>query len=194
MQPAATKRIAINLVSKYIPLHGYEIKMANSLDWAGLCDFENRVIKLSMEHTQAYNPEQVTQIALHEIAHAIRGPVRSTLNAGHDAEWLKAARRIGYEHGEIVPSTFPRPKIVWNTTCTKTGVILQRTTQPEPDFCNICNTTSCTPIIERRQLVKAHLHNIEPAHHWTDTLDTLTNKAKSRLINIFAPRVDNYVS
>jgi predicted SprT family Zn-dependent metalloprotease len=43
----------------------------------------------------------VNQIILHEVAHALTGPV------GHGSQWLKMARALGYELNAKVPYDYP---------------------------------------------------------------------------------------
>jgi hypothetical protein len=158
MNPDATLRLANQIRARKAPHCLYRIRLANSLEWAGRCDYSKGTIELSVEFMQAYTPYQVSQIMKHELAHALRGPVRPHRVNGHDDKWLKIARRLGYEHGEMVPHEWPVPKIVWNLTCTNTGQILETSTDPG-DSCKICN--ACTPVKERRQIVKASTYDIK---------------------------------
>jgi hypothetical protein len=133
------------------------------MKYAGLCNHKTRVISLAVEYVQAYTPEQLSQLVLHEIAHAMRGRVATD---AHDEQWLKIARRIGYTGEAVLPLNYPAPKIVWDVVCTSTGLILQLPEQPHPTVCKLCNTPGCTPLTERRQLVSQDLHNIPTPPHF----------------------------
>jgi predicted SprT family Zn-dependent metalloprotease len=158
MNPDATLRLANQIRHKIAPTCFYKIRLANSLEWAGRCDYSTGTIELSLEFMQAYDPYQVSQIVKHELAHALRGPVRPHRLNGHDEKWLKIAQRLGYEHGETVPHSWPVPKIIWNLTCTSTGQILETSTDPG-DTCKLCN--ACTPVKERRQMVTQSTYSIK---------------------------------
>lgn len=59
---------------------------------AGLCDFRTHRISLSRFLAERYSDDEVRQVLLHEIAHALAGP-----RAGHSSTWKKIARAIGYD-------------------------------------------------------------------------------------------------
>lgn len=142
----------------------WSLKFVNSTRYGGLCTFSEHTISLAVEYVQAYSEEQLTQVILHEIAHALRGPNKTDPLNSHDEKWLTRARKIGYLHGETLPPEFPRPRIVWNLTCTNTGQILETSDKPDPNAaCKVCN--ACTPLTERRQLVKAHTFNAPAPEH-----------------------------
>ena len=162
MNTSAARRLARNLMIRHrVPF--WRLDFVNSMRYAGLCTHSKRLISLSVEFTQAYTPEQLSQIVLHEIAHARRGPVPDA--EPHDDKWLKIARRLGYTGDATVCRDYPSPKIVWDVVCTSTGLILQVPNQPDPTSCKLCNTPGCTPLIERRQIVSQDLHNIPAPPH-----------------------------
>lgn len=68
---------------------------------AGLCNFTKRRITVSRHLAARYEDDEIYQVLLHEVAHALAGP-----NAGHGPRWKSIARELGYEgerthHGEI---------------------------------------------------------------------------------------------
>jgi hypothetical protein len=184
MNPNAALRLANQVRYKKAPLCMYKFRLANSTEWAGRCDYVTGTIDLSIEFMQAYSPYHVSQIVKHELAHAIRGPVRPHRLNGHDDQWLKIARRLGYEHGEMVPHAWPVPQIVWNLTCTNTGEILETSTDPG-DSCKICN--ACTPVKERRQIVKASTYNLQADPYWYDPALQKMKRAMNSLLTRVYP-------
>lgn len=58
----------------------------------GCCNFNKKKIYLSVHFIEHNDEKQVTEIILHEIAHAIAG-----LKAGHGPKWAKECRRLGIE-------------------------------------------------------------------------------------------------
>jgi len=162
MNVKAARRLARNKMIRH-GLGLWSLNFVNSMRYAGLCTHSKKLISLSVEFTQAYTPAQLEQIVLHEIAHGLRGPVQDA--EPHDDKWLKIARRIGYTGEATVPHDFPTPRIVWDVVCPSTGLILQVTERPSATTCKLCNTPSCTPITERRQIVSHKIHNIPAPPH-----------------------------
>ncbi len=59
---------------------------------AGLCNFTDKRISVSRHLAAKYDDDEVHQILLHEVAHAIAGP-----RAGHGPTWKKIAYDLGYD-------------------------------------------------------------------------------------------------
>lgn len=68
---------------------------------AGLCDYRARRITVSRLLAEKFEDDDIHQVLLHEVAHALVGP-----GSGHGAAWKRVAREIGYvggrTHGESV--------------------------------------------------------------------------------------------
>ncbi|WP_286310374.1 SprT-like domain-containing protein [Agromyces mangrovi Wang et al. 2018] len=84
----------------------------NAKKRAGLCDFQAHRISVSRYLAARYDDDEIHQILLHEVAHALAGP-----NAGHGPRWKAEAARIGYvgrrtHDGEIADELAP-----WVGTC-----------------------------------------------------------------------------
>ncbi|WP_165063372.1 SprT-like domain-containing protein [Marisediminicola senii] len=58
---------------------------------AGLCNYTDRRISVSRHLAARYADDEIHQVLLHEVAHAIAGS-----RAGHGAKWKSVARDIGY--------------------------------------------------------------------------------------------------
>ena len=76
----------------------------------GICRYAAKQITLSVSYCLKASKQEVMDVLLHEIAHAIVGP-----GHGHDATWKAAARRIGCtaERCHRVEHTAPR----WRGRC-----------------------------------------------------------------------------
>ena len=59
---------------------------------AGLCNFTHKRITVSRYLAARYDDDEIHQVLLHEVAHAIAGA-----RAGHGARWKTTARGLGYE-------------------------------------------------------------------------------------------------
>ncbi|KQO97412.1 SprT-like domain-containing protein [Leifsonia sp. Leaf264] len=79
----------------------------NAKKRAGLCNFTEKRITVSRYLAARYDDDEIHQVLLHEVAHAVAGP-----RAAHGARWLSIARDLGYEgrrthDGEIAHELAP---------------------------------------------------------------------------------------
>lgn len=58
---------------------------------AGLCDYGKKRISVSRHLAARYDDDEVHQVLLHEVAHALAGP-----RAGHGPRWREVASGLGY--------------------------------------------------------------------------------------------------
>ena len=64
----------------------------NARTRAGLCSYDKKRISVSRLLAARYDDDEIHQVLLHEVAHAIAGA-----GAGHGPRWKKIARELGYE-------------------------------------------------------------------------------------------------
>ena len=64
----------------------------NAKTRAGLCNYTNKRITVSKYLAARYEDDEIHQVLLHEVAHAIAGT-----RAGHGARWKSIAAELGYE-------------------------------------------------------------------------------------------------
>ncbi|WP_417554657.1 SprT-like domain-containing protein [Microbacterium sp.] len=74
---------------------------------AGLCDYQRRRITVSRYLAARFEDDEIHQVLLHEVAHALAGHT-----AGHGAVWKRIARDLGYvggttHHGETATELAP---------------------------------------------------------------------------------------
>lgn len=106
----------------------------NAKKRAGLCDFAARRITVSRYLAARYEDDEVHQILLHEIAHALAGS-----RAGHGQKWKRIAAELGYvgartHSGEIADELAP-----WVGTC-PAGHVLYRYRKPtRRSSCGVCS-------------------------------------------------------
>jgi predicted SprT family Zn-dependent metalloprotease len=62
----------------------------------GACKWESHEISLSRYFVDFHSLDEIRQVLLHEIAHALAGS-----NAGHSKKWKDIATKIGYRHEKI---------------------------------------------------------------------------------------------
>ncbi|MEC5151173.1 SprT-like domain-containing protein [Cryobacterium sp. GrIS_2_6] len=93
-----------------IDLHldaGWTFAFDNAKKRAGLCNFTAKRITVSRYLASGYEDDEVHQILLHEVGHALAGP-----RAGHGPKWKSIARDLGYDgkrthDGEIANELAP---------------------------------------------------------------------------------------
>lgn len=79
---------------------------------AGQCNYTAKRITVSRYLAAKYEDDDIHQVLLHEVAHAMAGS-----RAGHGATWLRTARGIGYE-GERLHDGEPATEFAtWIGTC-----------------------------------------------------------------------------
>ena len=79
-------------------LQDWSLEFNRSRRQLGACEWSTRRIILSREHAIQKPPELITDVILHEIAHALAGP-----GSGHGPEWKAIAVRIGARPGSCAP-------------------------------------------------------------------------------------------
>lgn len=97
------------------PLHanpGWTFAFDHARTRAGLCDYQRRRISVSRLLAARYDDDEIHQVLLHEVAHALAGA-----GAGHGPRWKRIAAGLGYEgkrlhDGEVASELAP-----WIGTC-----------------------------------------------------------------------------
>ena len=79
---------------------------------AGLCNFTDRRITVSRYLAAKFDDDEIHQILLHEVAHAMAGP-----NAGHGPAWKRIAEEIGYVGGRTHDGDIARELAPWVGQC-----------------------------------------------------------------------------
>lgn len=84
------------LIRMYLaPAHPFDrpwsFRFDNAKRRAGLCNYTDRRITVSRYLAAKFDDDEIHQVLLHEIAHALAGS-----RAAHGPEWKRIAREIGY--------------------------------------------------------------------------------------------------
>jgi predicted SprT family Zn-dependent metalloprotease len=116
-------------------LDDWQVSYDNAKRRAGICHFAEQTLGLSAPLTAVHSEDDVRDTILHEIAHALVGPVH-----GHDATWRAMARRIGCSGERCVSPDSPTPPAAWLGTCPG-GHTLDRHRRPERVLtCGLCSS------------------------------------------------------
>lgn len=79
---------------------------------AGQCDYTRRRITVSRPLAARYEDDEIHQVLLHEVAHAIAGH-----RAAHGPRWRRAADELGYEGGRLHHGTETHELAPWVGRC-----------------------------------------------------------------------------
>lgn len=84
----------------------------NAKTRAGLCSFDKHRITVSRYLAGRYEDDEIHQILLHEIAHALAGP-----RVGHGAAWRAIAKSLGYDGKRTHDGAIADEFAPWIGTC-----------------------------------------------------------------------------
>ncbi|TQL41931.1 SprT-like family protein [Homoserinimonas aerilata] len=79
---------------------------------AGLCNHTEKRITVSRHLASRYEDDEIHQILLHEVAHAIAGA-----KAGHGPRWKTVAADLGYEGKRLHDGSIAHELAPWVGTC-----------------------------------------------------------------------------
>jgi predicted SprT family Zn-dependent metalloprotease len=84
----------------------------NARTRAGLCSYDKKRISVSRLLAARYEDDEIHQVLLHEVAHAIAGA-----GAGHGPRWKKISRDLGYEGKRLHGGAIADELAPWIGTC-----------------------------------------------------------------------------
>jgi len=87
------------MASELFQAHGlinYSFGFDRAIRRAGQCDYTKKRITLSKHFVATADLDQVHQVLLHEVAHALVGR-----SVGHGKEWKQQASLLGYRHEKL---------------------------------------------------------------------------------------------
>ncbi len=79
---------------------------------AGLCNYSSKRITVSRYLAARYDDDEIHQVLLHEVAHAIAGA-----RAGHGPGWRRVAAGLGYEGKRLHDGAIAGELAPWVGTC-----------------------------------------------------------------------------
>lgn len=120
---------------------------------AGACHYDSKRITVSRHLAARFDDDEIHQVLLHEVAHALAGP-----KAGHGQAWKRIARELGYvgarlHHGPIASEYAP-----WLGVCPAGHVVYRYRRPTRPSSCASCSRRfdpSRLIIWTRREVPKA---------------------------------------
>jgi predicted SprT family Zn-dependent metalloprotease len=106
----------------------------NAKTRAGLCNYTNKRITVSKYLAARYEDDEIHQVLLHEVAHAIAGT-----RAGHGARWKAIAVELGYEGKRLHDGAIANEFAPWLGTCPAGHIHYRYRTPTRPLACGKCS-------------------------------------------------------
>jgi predicted SprT family Zn-dependent metalloprotease len=100
----------------------------------GACDHHKKRITISRHLAASADDDDVHQVLLHEVAHAIAGA-----RAGHGAHWLRVARELGYEGGRTHNHAVAHDQARWLGVCPSGHELIRFRRPNRPTSCAQCH-------------------------------------------------------
>jgi predicted SprT family Zn-dependent metalloprotease len=138
---AATKlsvaeAMALATMARHINLNEWGFRFDNGKRRAGQCNYTERVISISKHLVAHHSLDEVQQVVLHEIAHAMVGK-----DAGHGPVFKKQAAALGYRGRNFTGREIAANEAPWVGHC-KAGHVHYRYRKPtRPLACGMCGKT-----------------------------------------------------
>jgi len=112
----------------------------------GACDHNKKRITISRHLAVLAEDDDVHQVLLHEVAHALAGA-----RAGHGATWVRIARQLGYEGGRTHSHRVPEDQARWLGRCPSGHELIRFRRPTRPTSC-----ATCHPQFHRDHLITWH--------------------------------------
>ena len=105
----------------------------NATRRAGLCNYTDRRITVSRHLAARFEDDEIHQILLHEVAHALAGP-----DTGHGPAWRAIARGLGYEGGRTHDGPIADERARWRGRCPNGHEFVRFRKPAKPLSCGQC--------------------------------------------------------
>ncbi|QIM16060.1 SprT family zinc-dependent metalloprotease [Leucobacter insecticola] len=100
------------LIRMHLDPHEWSFGFDHAKRRAGLCNFTERKITVSRYLSEKFDDDEIHQVLLHEVAHALAGP-----EAGHGAHWKRIADELGYVGGRTHDGEIAHERAPWIGSC-----------------------------------------------------------------------------
>lgn len=147
-------RLATGLVARH-GLRHWTVEYDGAVTRAGACHFADRRITLSARLVALYSADQVREVVLHEVAHALAGAA-----AGHGPRWRRLAQEIGASGHRCIDASAPRVEGAWAGVC-PAGHRSTRHRRPV----RVVSCALCSPRFDLEHLVEWTHHGAPATPH-----------------------------
>jgi predicted SprT family Zn-dependent metalloprotease len=106
------RRWADALIALHLDPAVWSFGFDNAKTRAGLCNYTTKTITVSRYLATRYDDDEIHQVLLHEVAHALAGS-----RAGHGPRWRAIALDLGYEGKRLHGGAIADELAPWVGTC-----------------------------------------------------------------------------
>ena len=139
MDVTVAKNMAVSLMKEHGLLYrGWQFEFNTRKGAYGVCAHSKKIIYLSILYTRAMkNPNEVKNIILHEIAHALVGS-----GHGHNYVWRRKALEIGCDGQRCNTYELEDKHVSYKylATCPCCGKAVGVSRKPKRTYWHLCNT------------------------------------------------------
>ena len=122
------------LIALYLDPAVWSFGFDNAKTRAGLCNHTTKHISVSKYLASRYEDDEIHQILLHEVAHAVAGA-----RAGHGPKWRSVAADLGYEGGRLHHGETASELAPWIGLCPNGHEYYRYRTPKRETACGICS-------------------------------------------------------
>lgn len=148
---------AAELIAAHLGTGSWSFGFDNAKTRAGQCDFAKRRITVSKHLAVRFSDDDVEQVLLHEVAHALSGA-----RAGHGPKWRRTAASIGYTGSRLHDGPIASELAPWVGECPAGHEHFRYRTPTRPLAC-----AKCSRRFDERHLItwsrRADVARTEPA-------------------------------
>lgn len=130
----AVRARAQHLMSTHLGNGGWTFDFDHAKTRAGQCDFARRRITVSRYLAVRFSDDDVDQVLLHEIAHALSGA-----RAGHGPRWRRTAAELGYTGSRLYDGPVASELAPWVGACPAGHEHVRYRTPTRPLACARCS-------------------------------------------------------
>ena len=109
---ARVEKWADALIRLHLDANVWSFRFDHARTRAGLCDFRRHTISVSRHLAARYEDDEIHQVLLHEVAHALAG-----MGAGHGTKWRSIAKDLGYDGKRTHDGSVAKELAPWLGVC-----------------------------------------------------------------------------
>lgn len=130
----AVRSRAEHLMTAHLGAGSWSFGFDHAKTRAGQCDFARKRITVSRHLAVRFAEDDVDQVLLHEIAHAVAGA-----RAGHGPTWRRTAKALGYTGSRLYDGPVASELAPWIGTCPAGHEHFRYRTPTRPLACAKCS-------------------------------------------------------
>lgn len=127
------KRWAEALIALHLDPAVWSFGFDSAKTRAGLCDYRSHRITVSRYLAVRFDDDEIHQVLLHEVAHALAGP-----KSGHGATWRAIANDLGYDGKRTHDGPVADELAPWVGVCPAGHELFRYRKPAKPLSCGLC--------------------------------------------------------